>query len=98
MMCALVSLSSCEHHEPVNPIKPVDERTVLVLTYNGEVFDQYGDLVSKLPNCLYAAAWGIGKTASGTHCMSILSMMWTTGHTVSANGIIISICLIFLMC
>ena len=94
-MCALVSLSSCEHHEPVNPIKPVDERTVLVLTYNGEVFDQYGDLVSKLPNCLYAAeiiSDGEDFFASGTHAM------WTTGSTVSASGIITSICLMFLMC
>ena len=86
-MCALVSLSSCEHHEPVNPIKPVDERTVLVLTYNGEVFDQYGDLVSKLPNCLYAAeiiSDGEDFFASGTHAKGRVGYWkngkWNTLH------------------
>ena len=52
---ALLSLSSCEHDEPGNPIKPLDERTVLVMTYGGEILDQNGDLVEQLPNCTYAA-------------------------------------------
>ena len=93
----MLLLSSCEHHEPVNPIKPVDERTVLVLTHDGYIFDQYGELVAQLPNCQFAAEI-ISETASGTPCMSISSMMWTTGPTALVNGIIISICLIFPMC
>ncbi len=53
--CALLSLASCSHDEPVNPIKPVDERTVLVLTHSGDVLDQYGDTVTHLPYCVFAA-------------------------------------------
>ena len=82
MMCALVSLSSCEHHEPVTPIKPVDERTVLVLTYNGEVLDQYGELVSKLPNCLNAVeiiSDGEDFFASGTHAKGRVGY-WKNGE------------------
>ena len=54
-ICALSLFSSCSHEEPVNPIKPVDERTVLVLTHDGYVFDQVGDLIAQLPNCRFAA-------------------------------------------
>ena len=54
-ICALSLFSSCTHDEPVNPIKPVDERTVLVLTHDGYVFDQVGDLIAQLPNCRFAA-------------------------------------------
>lgn len=52
---ALFSLSSCEHDEPSAPIKPLEDRTVLVLNYNGEIFDQNGELVMQLPNCVNAA-------------------------------------------
>ena len=52
---AVFSLSSCEHDEPVNPIKPVNERTVLVLTSEGHIYDQTGKLVIELPNCTYAS-------------------------------------------
>lgn len=54
-LCVLLSFSSCEHDEPGNPIKPVDERTVLVLTYEGEIYDQNGDFVKQLPYCTFAA-------------------------------------------
>ncbi len=54
-VCALVLLSSCEHDEPDNPIKPLDERTVLVLTYEGEIYDQNGEFVKQLPYCTFAA-------------------------------------------
>ena len=43
-ICAVTLLSSCEHDEPVNPIKPLEERTVLLLTSSGEIYDQNGDL------------------------------------------------------
>ena len=55
VICAVTLLSSCENDEPVNPIKPLEERTVLVLTSNGEIYDQKGDLVQQLPNCTHAA-------------------------------------------
>ena len=52
---AVLSLTSCEHDEPESPIKPVDERTVLVLTPVGDIYDQNGGLVAQLPNCTLAA-------------------------------------------
>ena len=55
LLCFLLLFSSCEHDEPVNPIKPVDERTVLVLTSEGDIFDQNGELVLQLPNCTFAS-------------------------------------------
>ena len=54
-LIAALSLSSCEHDEPVDPIKPVGERTVLVLVSNGDIYDQTGKLVMQLPNCINAA-------------------------------------------
>ena len=51
----LLSLSSCEHDEPVDPIKPLGERTVLILVSNGDIYDQTGKLVMQLPNCINAA-------------------------------------------
>ena len=48
---ALLSLSSCEHDEPGDSIKPVNERTVLVLNDNGEIYNLDGELVKTLPNC-----------------------------------------------
>ena len=55
VVSALLLLVSCEHDEPSNPIKPVDERTVLVLTSEGGIYDQTGELVMQLPNCIRAA-------------------------------------------
>ena len=55
IICAVTLLSSCEHDEPVNPIKPLEERTVLVLTTEGEIFDQTGKLVKELSNCTFAS-------------------------------------------
>lgn len=55
LICVSFMLPSCEHDEPVNPIKPVDERTVLVLVSNGDIYDQTGKLVMQLPNCINAA-------------------------------------------
>ena len=50
----VLSLSSCEHDDPVNPIKPLEDRTVLVLNFNGDIYDQNGELVAQLPNCTQA--------------------------------------------
>ena len=54
-ICALFLLSSCEHDDPVNPIKPLEERTVLVLSSDGKIYDQTGQLVKELPNCTFAS-------------------------------------------
>ena len=54
-ICVFTLLASCEHDEPVDPIKPVGERTVLVLTSEGHIYDQTGKLVVELPNCTYAS-------------------------------------------
>ena len=54
-ICAVTLLSSCDHEEPVNPIKPLEERTVLLVTSSGEIYDQTGKLVQQLPNCTFAA-------------------------------------------
>ena len=55
VISVLVLLSSCEHDDPVNPIKPLEERTVLVLSSNGRIYDQTGKLVKELPNCTFAS-------------------------------------------
>ena len=54
-ICALFVLSSCEHDDPVNPIKPREDRTVLVLSSDGKIYDQTGQLVKELPNCTFAS-------------------------------------------
>lgn len=48
---ALLSLSSCEDDEPGKIIKSENERTVLVLNSNGEIYNLEGELVKTLPNC-----------------------------------------------
>lgn len=54
-ICAVTLLSSCEHDEPVNPIKACEDRTVLVLTGDGRVFDQTGQLLETLPDCTFTS-------------------------------------------
>ena len=39
VLAALLSLASCDHEEPVNPIKPVSERTLLVMDVKGNIHD-----------------------------------------------------------
>ena len=55
MICALFLLPSCEHDEPVDPIKPLEDRTVLVLSSDGKIYDQTGKLIKQLPNCTFAS-------------------------------------------
>lgn len=52
---ALIALAACQHDEPGGKPKPVDQRTVLVLDHDGEIYDQNGELVMQLPDCTYAA-------------------------------------------
>ena len=70
VVAAVLSLASCEHDEPVNLLKQIDERTVLVLNHNGDIYDQNGELVMQLPNCTRAAeiiADGDDYFVSGIH-------------------------------
>ena len=55
MICAQFMLSSCESDEPAKSVKPPEERTVLVVTSRGEIYDQTGKLVKQLPDCTYAS-------------------------------------------
>ena len=48
---SLLSLTSCEHDDPKSAIKPFEERTVLLLKGNGEIFNFDGELVQTLPDC-----------------------------------------------
>ena len=50
-ICALFLLSSCEHDDPVDPIKPREERTILLLSSEGHIYDQTGQKIEELPNC-----------------------------------------------
>ena len=47
---ALLLFSSCQHDEP-NPIKPVDERKVLLVDAIGKVYNLEGEVVTTLPDC-----------------------------------------------
>lgn len=49
--CALLLLSSCEHDDPTDAIKPLGERTVLLLKENGEIYNFEGELIKTLPDC-----------------------------------------------
>lgn len=51
MLTALLSLASCDHDEPVNPIKPVSERTLLAMDVHGNIHDIEGNLIMTLPDC-----------------------------------------------
>lgn len=53
--CLLLSLSSCQHDEPGEAVKPVSERTVLLLTSEGHIYDQSGQRIMELPNCKNAS-------------------------------------------
>lgn len=44
-------LSSCESNDPVDPIKPREERTLLLLSSEGHIYDQTGKKIKELPNC-----------------------------------------------
>ena len=47
----LLSSTSCEHDEPDNPIKPVDERRILLVNAIGDVYNLNEELVTTLPSC-----------------------------------------------
>ncbi|MBP5498866.1 MAG: hypothetical protein J6X81_05820 [Muribaculaceae bacterium] len=53
-ICVLLSLSSC-NDEPDPTIKPAEERTVLLLTGEGHIYNQAGEKIMELPNCEYAS-------------------------------------------
>ena len=44
-ICALWSLTACDDNSPDDGIKPLEERTVLLLKENGEIYSFEGELV-----------------------------------------------------
>ena len=53
-LTALLSLASCDHDEPVDPIKSVSERTLLIMDVKGNIHDVNGKLIKTLPDCQVA--------------------------------------------
>ncbi len=53
-LTVLLSLASCDHDEPVDPIKPVSERTLLIMDVKGNIHDINGNLIKTLPDCQVA--------------------------------------------
>ena len=51
VVVALLSLSSCQHDEPDNPIKPLSERSLLAIDLHGNIYDIEGSLIKSLPDC-----------------------------------------------
>lgn len=50
VIVALLSLSSCQHDEP-NPIKPVEERNILLINGIADIYNLEGEIVTTLPEC-----------------------------------------------
>ena len=50
-LAALLLLTACDHDEPVDPIKPLSERTLLVIGQEGNICDINGVLIKQLPDC-----------------------------------------------
>ena len=51
----MLLVTSCQHDEPENWIKPEGEREVLLLTPQGQIYNQEQELVTTLPHCSYAS-------------------------------------------
>lgn len=47
---ALLTFSSCHHNEP-DPIKPIEERNILMVNGIGQMCDFSGEVISELPDC-----------------------------------------------
>ena len=54
IISALILLASCEHDDP-KAVKRRGERQILVLTYEGHIYDLMGDRIMELPDCEYAS-------------------------------------------
>ncbi|MBO7610546.1 MAG: hypothetical protein J6S96_10155 [Muribaculaceae bacterium] len=50
-ICTLSLLSSCDHDSDIDPIKPLEKRTVMLLRENGEIYNFDGELIKTLPDC-----------------------------------------------
>ena len=50
VLCATIVLPSCQHDEPEG-IKPVEERSILLLSGIGEIYDVDGKVITTLPSC-----------------------------------------------
>ncbi len=52
---AMMSLLSCARDEPSDPIKPREERKVLLLSGDGHIYNLAGEKIMDLPDCEYAS-------------------------------------------
>lgn len=48
---AIFLLTSCQHDEPVDPIKPVGEREILLVNGIGDIYNLEGEVITTLPSC-----------------------------------------------
>ena len=53
-LVVLPLLTACHNDEPT-PIKPPEDRTILLLTGDGHIYNQTGKKITELPNCEYAS-------------------------------------------
>lgn len=51
LVIAIVIFSSCQHDEPGNTIKPVDERTIMLVNGIGDIYNLNDEVVTTLPSC-----------------------------------------------
>ena len=47
----MLLLAACQHDEPGNPIKPFEERTIMMVNGIGRIYNIEGKVVSTLPDC-----------------------------------------------
>ena len=55
LIAMLVGLASCSKDTADEPFKPLERRTVLLLTNEGVIYDQNYEQVTQLPHCTYAS-------------------------------------------
>lgn len=55
LIATMVLLASCSKDKADEPFKPVDRRTVLLLTEEGYIYNQNYEQVAQLPHCTYAS-------------------------------------------
>lgn len=51
LIVANALFSSCQHDEPINPIKPVEDRNIMLVNGIGGIYDLNEELITSLPDC-----------------------------------------------
>lgn len=83
----VVTLTACQHDAPSSGVKPVEERTILALDDDGNIYNIHGNLVKTLPDCDVATQIitdGDDYFVSGIHSKSKVGYWkngkWNTLH------------------